>query len=474
MKSADYSMWLRATSGVAILALGACSAAPGNGVPLATMQAADTSVSPEADEFGDSLAVVGIVWTVAMGIIQAGQPDVQAEMLQDLSTISDQISQLQQALGKLKTELDALNDAVVAQQNLHGLDQINIGIDDVTIATSKLKYLQSAPHDPNLLSDADAYSRVAINQYTNYPETWLTYGLAANISRFDPRVGWAPFLLAITTRLAFLKSQYGPTQLSSGDVAKELKAYATFIQNGLINRLDQSVSCSATPSSSGGNCYAATYCHDGVQYAPDETAPMDLTVQQFKCHVGPFDGHFFSDPIELARRNKYFLNDMTQLRDMLNNLAIYGYPMGPYVGNFGNTFTGPLVPQLPGKKVLDINGNVGNGARPVLEPWSHAKTQIWVENHDDGTIRSSVSGKCLDVVGQSKANGAAVQEYDCWGGANQKWTFPSDGTIRSVNSGKCLTVPDANTANGTALMQWDCGWGARQTWSQADPDIQLH
>src|SRR4051794_22983755 len=47
------------------------------------------------------------------------------------------------------------------------------------------------------------------------------------------------------------------------------------------------------------------------------------------------------------------------------------------------------------------------------------------------------SGRCLDVTGQSTANGTAVQLYDCWGGSNQRWTYTS-GKQLMVYGNKCL------------------------------------
>jgi hypothetical protein len=52
--------------------------------------------------------------------------------------------------------------------------------------------------------------------------------------------------------------------------------------------------------------------------------------------------------------------------------------------------------------------------------------QIWIITRgSDGyyTLKPENSGKCLDVINISKADGAGVQQYSCWGGANQEWSF---------------------------------------------------
>ena len=53
----------------------------------------------------------------------------------------------------------------------------------------------------------------------------------------------------------------------------------------------------------------------------------------------------------------------------------------------------------------------------------------------------TVQGKCLDVSGANKNDGAQVIAYQCNNQANQKWFF--DGyRIRSQDSGKCLDIYD--------------------------------
>jgi hypothetical protein len=76
------------------------------------------------------------------------------------------------------------------------------------------------------------------------------------------------------------------------------------------------------------------------------------------------------------------------------------------------------------------------------------------------------SALCLDVVGQSTANGAGVQVWSCSGNANQQWTY--DGTSLRVYGTKCLDVTDGNTANGTKLQIWDCAPGnPNQMWTRS-------
>jgi hypothetical protein len=64
------------------------------------------------------------------------------------------------------------------------------------------------------------------------------------------------------------------------------------------------------------------------------------------------------------------------------------------------------------------------------------------------------------VAGWSTANGGAVIQWPCTGGANQQWRVIDMGggqfRFQSVFSGKCLDVTGVSTADGAAMQQWDC------------------
>ncbi|NAS25702.1 PHB depolymerase family esterase [Herbidospora sp. NEAU-GS84] len=80
-----------------------------------------------------------------------------------------------------------------------------------------------------------------------------------------------------------------------------------------------------------------------------------------------------------------------------------------------------------------------------------------------GALKGVGSGRCLDVSGNSQANGAPIQIWDCNGRANQQWTATAAGELR-VYGGKCLDVTGAGTADGTAVTIWDCNGQNNQKW----------
>ncbi|MEV4636967.1 PQQ-dependent sugar dehydrogenase [Actinoplanes sp. NPDC049548] len=81
-----------------------------------------------------------------------------------------------------------------------------------------------------------------------------------------------------------------------------------------------------------------------------------------------------------------------------------------------------------------------------------------------GELRVYDVPKCLDVAGQT------VQIYTCTGGANQKWRLNADGSITGVQSGLCLDVTGAGTANSTAVGMWTCNGQDNQKWRTSAGD----
>ncbi|MFB7665854.1 RICIN domain-containing protein [Kitasatospora sp. NPDC056138] len=92
------------------------------------------------------------------------------------------------------------------------------------------------------------------------------------------------------------------------------------------------------------------------------------------------------------------------------------------------------------------------------------------------TIRNMNSGKCLEVADWSQSWGAQVRQWDCTGGANQKWVkvYDTSGGMyyRNVNSGACLEIAGAHSDyNGAPADQWQCNYGSNQQWLDASSGI---
>lgn len=83
-------------------------------------------------------------------------------------------------------------------------------------------------------------------------------------------------------------------------------------------------------------------------------------------------------------------------------------------------------------------------------------------------VKNRNSGKCVDVVSASSANGAEIIQWDCHGGTNQQWEARAAGEgyvqLVSRHSGKCLDINGASTADNARAILWSCGAGTNQQW----------
>jgi len=93
------------------------------------------------------------------------------------------------------------------------------------------------------------------------------------------------------------------------------------------------------------------------------------------------------------------------------------------------------------------------------------------ELYDAEYMVTNVStGKCMDVKSWSREDRAQVQEYDCHGGANQRWRTKSMGygtygerlMLINVNSSKCLDIYGWSRIDGAHAQQYACHGGSNQ------------
>jgi hypothetical protein len=84
-------------------------------------------------------------------------------------------------------------------------------------------------------------------------------------------------------------------------------------------------------------------------------------------------------------------------------------------------------------------------------------------------IANRNSGKYLEVLGASTADGAAVGQWGDTNNATQRWTVTGGNTVQLVNrnSGKLLEIPSAQTADGVDAVQWGPTGSATQSWTAA-------
>jgi len=114
-----------------------------------------------------------------------------------------------------------------------------------------------------------------------------------------------------------------------------------------------------------------------------------------------------------------------------------------------------------GRETLDIRSLSYSNGWPVLgAPLD--KTQL--------ALQLQYSSQCLDVWGLSTDENAPVNQGNCNGGANQRWTVQANGSgsqLVNANSGKCLQPEGGSTAAGAEMVQVTCAGNATQRWTIA-------
>lgn len=84
----------------------------------------------------------------------------------------------------------------------------------------------------------------------------------------------------------------------------------------------------------------------------------------------------------------------------------------------------------------------------------------------DYFLVSRHSGKCLDVKDFNTENSAATQQWECFGGDNQKFRFVNEGngfySIVGKASQRCVSAQAVQYEDGTPAILWDCHSGPDQ------------
>ncbi|WP_265569006.1 serine/threonine protein kinase [Streptomyces hygroscopicus] len=123
---------------------------------------------------------------------------------------------------------------------------------------------------------------------------------------------------------------------------------------------------------------------------------------------------------------------------------------------------GQLIIGFASNRCIDVTGNTSADGTP-LQIWDcgEAANQRW-QFYPDGTLRSM--GKCMDVAWGSTANGAAIQLANCSGNPAQQFRLNAASDLVNPQADKCVDVKDQATGIGAGLQLWDCAGTASQKW----------
>lgn len=142
-------------------------------------------------------------------------------------------------------------------------------------------------------------------------------------------------------------------------------------------------------------------------------------------------------------------------------------PVNEILGAYGLSLTttggGGSTSRIIGwqNKCIDVpNSNGVDGQRLQLWDCNGTNAQNWTFP-GDGTIRAF--GLCMDVAWGSTANGAAIQLATCSGNPAQQFVLTGAGDLVNPQANKCVDVTGWG-GTGTPLSQWECTGGANQKW----------
>jgi Ricin-type beta-trefoil lectin domain len=168
-------------------------------------------------------------------------------------------------------------------------------------------------------------------------------------------------------------------------------------------------------------------------------------------------------PIEVTRNGEA---DLPRIRKVLARIAVVGLAMVATlaVASPAKAASTWLVNRGSGLCLGVAGSSKANGA--ALIQWDCNAVnddQQWVWDYqytDNGkyvyVLKNLLSKKCLAVGGGSTANGAKAIQWSCNGNDEQKWKFDSDLRLRNINSDLCLAIPDASRTQGVQAVQWTC------------------
>lgn len=138
--------------------------------------------------------------------------------------------------------------------------------------------------------------------------------------------------------------------------------------------------------------------------------------------------------------------------------------------NSNNGTPAYLVKAKHSGKCLDVGGGSRNNGANIIQWNCHGGDNQRFRIYDAGNgywyLQAKHSGKCLDVKGWSNQNGAEIHQWDCHGGDNQKINAAHKGGseyhMAFKNSGICMDVGGYSQENGARIIQWGCHAGANQ------------
>jgi hypothetical protein len=136
----------------------------------------------------------------------------------------------------------------------------------------------------------------------------------------------------------------------------------------------------------------------------------------------------------------------------------------PAKAGSGVTLSAPvsLRSHLSGRCIDVPGGDFGDGKKLFVWDCNNGEAQKW-RFASDGTIR--IKGMCLDVANANFGDGSPIQIAWCSGNAAQKFVLNGSHDLVNTVVGKCVDIKDNNRGNGAWLQLWSCAGTDNQKWS---------
>ena len=117
-----------------------------------------------------------------------------------------------------------------------------------------------------------------------------------------------------------------------------------------------------------------------------------------------------------------------------------------------------------GGKCMDDNGN-SSANRAKIQIWNCSSTDH-AENWTFSSGEFKHNGKCLNDQGNGGIRSHVIL-WTCNGASNEKWSELANGELKLQSHGGtlCLDDPRSSTTNGTQLIVYTCTDNANQKWS---------
>ncbi|NUK74336.1 RICIN domain-containing protein [Streptomyces lunaelactis] len=136
----------------------------------------------------------------------------------------------------------------------------------------------------------------------------------------------------------------------------------------------------------------------------------------------------------------------------------------PAKAGSGVTLSAPvsLRSHLSGRCIDVPGGDFSDGKQLIVWDCNNGPAQKW-QFASDGTVR--IKGKCLDVANANYNDGTPIQIAWCSGNAAQKFVLNASHDLVNTVVGKCVDIKDNNRGSGARLQLWSCAGTDNQKWS---------